>query len=456
MYVTEPKSAKPTAKPTSAATENARLRLTGGGMTTLMLATELMLVRERFLARCSRGAGPSGKFDAVRADQPGRHVTERAREHIDIALSSREVTAIVLSWAFLGVLSASVRLLDPRVPTRPEVAAALARVSFAEYTLWAALSIPIVWLAARYSIEGGQRLERVLVFVALGIAVAICVDWAVANLRMELLPESRRRFRPGRRFIPPRPITSLGFIDDLMVYFAVLGGGVARDYFLRYRAREQETSRLQAEAAHLHAQLAEARLTVLRTQLDPHFLFNTLNAVSALVERDPRGVRRMIARLSDLLRHTLEEQPAQEVTLNRELELLRRYLDIMEIRFQGRLQVAFHIEPEVHDALVPHLLLQPIVENALKHGISDLEEIGRIEIEARSEGDDLVLVVRDNGPGPVDDPSSGVGVRNTVERLRELYGDRGRFVLRRGERGGAMAEVRMPRRLDSPTIGRTT
>jgi two-component system, LytTR family, sensor kinase len=383
-------------------------------------------------------------------------VRERAREQLDIALSSREILAILVSWAFLGLLSASIRLLDPRVPTRPEVAAALARVSFAEYALWAALSIPIVWLAARFSIEGGQRLERLLVFVAIGIAVAICVDWAVANLRMELLPEPRRRFRPSRRLMSLRPITSLGFIDDLMVYFAVLGGGVARDYFLRYRAREQETARLEAEAAQLHAQLAEARLTVLRTQLDPHFLFNTLNAVSALVERDPRGVRRMIARLSELLRHTLEDPPAQEVTLDRELELLRRYLDIMEIRFQGRLQVAFHIEPETRNALVPHLLLQPLVENALKHGISDIEEVGRIEIEARSERDDLVLRVRDNGPGPVADPSSGVGVRNTIERLRELYGDRGRFVLGRGDGGGAVAEVRMPRRVDTTTLGSVT
>ena len=120
-----------------------------------------------------------------------------------------------------------------------------------------------------------------------------------------------------------------------MVYLAVFAAALARDYFLRYQARLEETTQLQAQAAKLEAQLADARLTALRSQLNPHFLFNTLNAISSLVERDPRGVRKMIARLGELLRHTLEETESQEIALERELELLRRYLEIMEVRFQG-------------------------------------------------------------------------------------------------------------------------
>jgi hypothetical protein len=135
-----------------------------------------------------------------------------------------------------------------------------------------------------------------------------------------------------------------------MVYLAVLGAALARDYFLRYQARLEETTRLQSRAARLEAQLAEARLDALRTQLNPHFLFNTLNAVSTLVERDPRGVRRMIARLGELLRHTLDEKNEQEITLERELDLLRRYLDIMEVRFQGRLSVTLDVADDVRDA----------------------------------------------------------------------------------------------------------
>ena len=287
-----------------------------------------------------------------------------------------------------------------------------------------------------------------LVFVFVGIVVAIAVDWAIANLRQELLPEPRRRGPFGdaiqRRFARPRPIASFGYLDDLMVYFAVLGGGIARDYFLRYRARQQQAVRLEAQAAHLQAQLAEARLAVLRTQLDPHFLFNTLNAVSALVERDPRGVRRMIARLSELLRHTLEGSPRQEVPLEEELDLLGRYVDIMMVRFQGRLEVTTDVPAELRGAWVPHLLLQPLVENALKHGVIELEETGRVSVAGRREGDDLVLTVRDNGPGPSADRREGVGLGNTIARLEQLYGPRARFALHHADGGGAIAEVRLP------------
>ena len=377
-------------------------------------------------------------------------MSDRPREHLDISLGSRELVAILLFWGFIGLLSAAGRMIDPRLPTRPEVAAALARVTLAEYALWALLSIPIVWLAARFSLEGGRRLERLVLFVLAGVVLAVCVDWAITNLRQELLPDRpRRRAFPGdgsfgRRLLRPRPISSLGFLDDLMVYFAVFGGGVARDYFLRYRARQHEAVRLESQAALLQAQLAEARLAVLRTQLDPHFLFNTLNAVSALVERDPRGVRRMIARLSDLLRNTLESAPRQEVPLEEELELLRRYLDIMEIRFQGRLAVEIDVPAALRSAYVPHLMLQPLVENALKHGVADLEEMGRVAVRGRREGELLVLSVEDNGAGPSPERRQGVGLRNTIARLEQLYGEVATFTLARASAGGALAEVRLP------------
>ena len=177
-----------------------------------------------------------------------------------------------------------------------------------------------------------QALRILRLHRALACVIAIAVDSTLLQARIHLLPPF-----PGR---PPRVagygnIIRFEFLDDLMVYFAVLGAALARNYFLRYQARLDETQALKAEAALLQARLAEAQLAVLRTQLNPHFLFNTLHAISSLVERDPRGVRRMIARLSDLLRHTLEQTSEQEVSLDRELELLGRYLDIMEVRFQG-------------------------------------------------------------------------------------------------------------------------
>src|SRR5687768_5314108 len=258
-------------------------------------------------------------------------------------------------------------------------------------------------------------------------------------------------FRPRRG--PPitwrTGLVRLWFLDDLTQYLAVLAAGIARDIFARYRARHDETVRLTAEAARLQAQLAEARLA----QLNPHFLFNTLHAVSSLVERDPRGVRRMIARLSELLRVTLEGTNEQEITLARELELLQLYLDIMQVRFQGRLAVDQHVDDDVMDALVPNFVLQPLVENAVMHGVSKVEGKGRIELRARRSGDDVVITVRDNGPGvdtaePVRTESTpgsgGVGLGNTRARLQQLYGADQRLSLYRAPEGGTVAEIVLP------------
>jgi LytS/YehU family sensor histidine kinase len=222
---------------------------------------------------------------------------------------------------------------------------------------------------------------------------------------------------------------------------------LARNYFLQYQARLDQTRQLQAEAVRLQGQLAEVQLAVLRAQLNPHFLFNTLHAVSSLVERDPRGVRRMIARLSELLRHTLDQSNEQEISLDRELELLRRYLEIMEVRFQGRLDVAIHVDDGLRDAMVPNLILQPLVENALKHGANAIDEAGKIDVDARRVGDRVVLSVRDNGPGPGDAVDLGVGLRNTIDRLEQLYGSHGDaygFSLHPADGGGTVAEVTLP------------
>jgi LytS/YehU family sensor histidine kinase len=237
----------------------------------------------------------------------------------------------------------------------------------------------------------------------------------------------------------------LWFLDEFVVFVAVLAAGFARDYFLRYREH-------QAEAAHLETQLAEARLSALRMQLNPHFLFNTLHAVSALVERDPAGVRLMVARLSALLRHVLDGSPAQEVPLRDELAFLRLYLDIQRVRFQGRLEVIEDIEPAALDALVPNLLLQPLVENAVEHGVSRLEDgVGRVEVRARIEPspgspDRLVVVVRDNGPGPGVEGArgSGVGLANSEARLEALYGRDAGLRLTAAPDGGASAVVALP------------
>jgi LytS/YehU family sensor histidine kinase len=193
-----------------------------------------------------------------------------------------------------------------------------------------------------------------------------------------------------------------------MVFLGVVAAGVARDYFARYHRRLEET-------AGLRAQLAEARLTVLQSQLNPHFLFNTLNAISALVDRDARGVRRMIARLSELLR-------------------------------------AVDVPASVQAALVPPLILQPLVENSMKHAVSRTSEQSRIDIRAERNGEMLILTVQDTGSRDGDSadtegfvqPGAGIGLRNTRERLEQIYGDDYSLELDRLQNGGTIVRIRIP------------
>jgi len=378
-------------------------------------------------------------------------------------LSPGEIFAILAFWAFLAVLTAAGRLVDPRVAAvaamramRPDPSGGNT-LALVEYALWAVLTLPIFWMTRRF---GGDRptLKRVLVFLAIGIVLAVGVDALLQVISRQVVPRPTFERIPGPplpRRLPPQPpirglFTRFSFLYDFIVYTVVLAAGLARNYFVRYQARLNETRRLQAEAtelraeaAELHAQVTDARLNALRTQLNPHFLFNTLNAVSTLVDEDPPGARRMIARLSDLLRHTLEGDE-QEIPLASELEMLRRYLDIMEVRFQDKLEVSIETEPSLDDALVPNLVLQPLVENAFRHGLALMQTAGRVTVRAVRDDGDLVLTVRDNGRGPADPVREGVGLTNTRARLTQLYGARQRLALTAPEGGGALVEVRLP------------
>jgi two-component system LytT family sensor kinase len=389
-----------------------------------------------------------------------------------------EIFAILAFWAFLAVLTAAGRLVDPRVAAvaamraalRSEVTSGFATVTLVEYALWALLTLPIFWMTRRF---GGDRptLKRVLVFLLIGFVLAMAVDALLQVISRQVMtrptlppPTLPGPMFPGpivpgppvpRQLPPAQPVRGLfsrfSFLYDFIVYVVVLGVGLTRNYFVRYQARLEETRRLEAEAtqlraeaAELHAQVTDARLNALRAQLNPHFLFNTLNAVSTLVDEDPPGARRMIARLSDLLRHTLGEGDEQEIPLARELEMLRRYLDIMEVRFQGKLDVSIEAEASLDDALVPNLVLQPLVENAFRHGLAQMQTVGRVAVRAVRDDGDLVLTVRDNGRGPAKELHEGVGLTNTRARLTQLYGARQRLALTADEGGGALVEVRFP------------
>src|SRR6267143_2592991 len=280
-------------------------------------------------------------------------------------MSRAELLGVFAFWTMLAVLTAANRLADQREPALNVVSRTIPiALAFQQMYTWALLTPFVFWLAGRFSFDRSTAVKRIALLLAIGVVVAFSVD----RLNSSLIAAFHVRPRYANPAQPGGP-GSGGFfsilhgpmiLNHFILYIGVLSAGIARDYFFRYRSRELETARLQSETAQLQTQLAEAKLAALNAQLDPHFLFNTLNAVSALVERDPRGVRRMIMRLSELLRHSFEGGRDAEVPLRAELALLTRYVEIMQVRFQGRLAVETHVDDRALDALVPSMILQPL------------------------------------------------------------------------------------------------
>jgi signal transduction histidine kinase len=230
---------------------------------------------------------------------------------------------------------------------------------------------------------------------------------------------------------------------NIVVYWVIGAVAQAFNYYEKFRDRE-------LRASELERRLTESRLQALQMQLNPHFLFNTLHAISALMHKDVDAADSMLVRLSELLRHALEATDIQEVTLREELNFLSRYLDIERTRFGERLDVQMKIAPETLDQLVPNLMLQPVLENAIRHGIEPHARQGRIEVETRSVGETLCISVRDNGGGLPDGPLvEGVGLSNTRARMEQLYPRRHKFELRNAPGGGVEVVIELPCRTTS-------
>jgi two-component system LytT family sensor kinase len=238
---------------------------------------------------------------------------------------------------------------------------------------------------------------------------------------------------------PEQFLTSL-FNDIADTFIPIVIAAHAVSYNRTIRERE-------LRAVRLEGQLAKARLQALKSQLQPHFLFNTMHSISSLMLSDVRAADRMMARLGDLLRMSLESAETQITTLRREVEFSNCYLEIEKVRFAEKLRVILDISPETLDASVPHLFLQPLVDNAVKHGISKLPDGGEIRIAAKSQGGQLQIEISDNGPGLSKKgtlPSTGLGLRITRERLESLYGQDQRLDLLSLPGGGTMVHVRIP------------
>jgi len=303
--------------------------------------------------------------------------------------------------------------------------------------LWALVTPLVLWLARRFRIERNNWRRRVPFHFLIGLSLISLLMMIDYVLYMNFT---------GR----PENLTSLNIFQFiiynvdrwLLTYWVVVLSSHALNYYQSFRKGE-------LNAARLRTQLAQSQLEALKMQLQPHFLFNTLHSISALLNKDVDGARTMITRLGDFLRLTLENSGTQEVPLQQEIEFLNGYLEIERIRFQDRLTTEVRIDPSVLNVQVPNLILQPIVENAMRHAIATSSNAGRIEIVAGPRNGMLRIQVRDNGPGVSAAPGNhlkhGVGLANTRARLEQLYGSRHRFELANESAGGCVVTLEIPR-----------
>jgi two-component system LytT family sensor kinase len=347
---------------------------------------------------------------------------------------------VIVVWLVLSLISASQRYADSLQTSSP--------VGFSEFLFWSlgiwsywALVTPLIFkLAERIPLSKG-RLSRAtaahfafsLLFGLSHIALFACLGMLFGRTRPGVTTTFAFEFGRGLRAF---------LYVELIIYWAILGAAVARDSFRKYRERE-------ARARELEAQLGLARLEALRMQIQPHFLFNALNTVAMLVRNNESGAAvQMVAGIGELLRVTLDQNSEQEVPLADELGFVRRYLAIEEFRFPDRLRVEVDVPEELLSASVPNLILQPLVENAIRHGVAKSSSSSFVRISARRQNGWLELAVEDDGPGLPTDwrprAERGVGLRNVRSRMEQLYGSRQEFVILNTEPEGTAARLRIP------------
>jgi len=317
-------------------------------------------------------------------------------------------------------------------------------IGVSDWYLWAALTPGIIWLAHRYSLYQNQWVKNIFVHLVCNLVLSFFVLALTVPLFLWLCPSCRE---PTFSFWPWfNTKLNIYMILYFWIYWAILGTILSTQYYRQFRDRELKASRLET-------QLALAQLQMLRMQLHPHFLFNTLNAISALLHKDADKADIMIARLGELLRTTLESAGTQQIPLRQELEFIQPYLEIEKARLGDRLKVRLDIDPEAMDAPVPNFVLQPLVENAIRHGIAPLARVGWLDIRAHRENGMVRIEVEDNGPGLSPEQQAGeragtfragVGIANTRARLQQLYGSHYQFEMKNRTTEGLTVTLLIP------------
>ena len=372
-------------------------------------------------------------------DTIGSAETESGVNHL-LARRSVRLAIIWIGWTLVGLfftsqILVSTAYMEKRIPVDK---AAFWQMSICY--LWALATPLVFWLARRFRMERQHWLRRLLFHCIVGLALVSTMSAVHYPIFMPYLGHASDMSRWGLfRYV------FFNLDRQLSIYWLLVMMSHALNYYTSFRQG-------QVQAAQLRTQLVQSQLEALKMQLHPHFLFNTLHSISALLNKDTEAARRMITRLGDFLRLTLENAGTQEVTLQEEMEFLNGYLEIERVRFRDRLTTSVEVDPDVLDVRVPNLILQPIVENAMRHAVATHTHAGRIEITAIARNGCLRIQVKDNGPGLAADQISvnqigkGVGLSNTKARLERLYGTEHVLELANDPDGGLVVTLEIPRR----------
>jgi two-component system LytT family sensor kinase len=339
-------------------------------------------------------------------------------------LTRRQVLAalaVLAGWTIIALLFTSQHYALSRDSARAPHWSRLLYGNLITFWSWAALTPAAMWIGRRFPLER-RRVARHLAYYVVGIvALSLAHITLVRYLNMTIFS----RTAPWTNVVISMGATSV------LISVGLLAASQAVIYFRRFQDRE--------------LRLAQVQLQSLKSQLHPHFLFNTLNAIAELVHSDTARAERTVTQLSGLLRTALSREGAEQVTLKEELAFLHNYLDIQQTLLQERLVTRWRVDDDTLDARVPAMLLQPVVENAIQHGIAPVAAGGTLEISARRDGDRLVLEVRDDGRGIGSSAGKGgIGLSNTRARLRHLYGDAHAFTIGAGYEGGTDARFEIP------------
>jgi len=353
--------------------------------------------------------------------------------------------ALFLIWTAVGAVTSARHYFEPSSRPQPlELAGFLACIAY--LYPWIAVSPFVFRLEGRFPLGTGRWGRNLAVLAAASIPVCLVVSPVMMGVVYVVLYAFGAPIRTPRsllsvfRFFP---------VAEAMFWSSVAGGYVLRTRF-ELREQERRAARLALEKSQLEAGLNQAQLEVLRARLNPHFLFNSLQNISVMTGEQPQTASRMLAQLGDLLRAVLRQDSQPESTLEDEIALTRSYVTLEQLRFGDRLRVSFEVAPETREALVPCFILQPLIENAVVHGLRGVRKKGIITVSAATDADELVLTVTDNGIGlPAQDAAEmriGVGLGSTCERLARMYPDRHTFSMRRPEAGGAEVRITIPLR----------